>query len=450
MNKYLILLSSSVLLSGCFATAMDLPEPQKPDVWEGQEKADSISDLNELKNWWLGFDDPVLNELVGLSLSNSPSRLAAQARILEARGLRRSSRSFLFPQLGANGNVNRQDVGFSSPDNFYDARFDASYEIDIFGKNRKNTNAATAQVTVAQARYNDATLTLISDVTRSYIEYRQFQKQVEIAEKNLVVQQKTLDLIRTQRAVGEVPELDVERAENLVNVTRASIPEFKRLEDGARLQLSVLTGKLPAGLRPILGQAMDIPNGKADAVLIAPALVIASRPDIKAAQANLAANTALAESVTAELFPTFTLSGFFGVTETAFTSSTSVWNIAAGAAVSVLDFGRIEGRIDAARAREVEAYQQYRLAVLQAVTDVETALNDIARIDERYISLEKAYHNADKALHLSEMLYKEGEISFLDVLDAQRSVNESESQLVTAQGARVESLVRLYKSLGVY
>ena len=136
--------------------------------------------------------------------------------------------------------------------------------------------------------------------------------------------------------------------------------------------------------------------------------------------------------------------------ETAFASSTSIWSIAAGAAVSIQDFGRIEGRIDAARAREVEAYQLYRRTVLEAVTEVEMALNDTARIDERYISLNKAYQNADKALYLSETLYKEGEVSFLDVLDAQRTVNEAESELITAQAAQVESLVRLYKSLGVY
>lgn len=448
MNKALLLLSSSVLLSGCFATGLDFSSPKAPENWQG--KAQIISEASDLKSWWLKFDDPALNQLVDLSLSDSPDRLAAEARILEARGLRRSARSSLFPQLGASASASREDNGFSPIDDFHDARFDASYEVDVFGKNRKNVSAADAQIEAAEARYHDVTLTLVADVIRSYIDYRTFQKQTDIAKKNLVIQQKTLELIRQQRAFGEAPQLDVERAENLVNTTQASIPEFQRLSDNARLQLSVLTGQLPADIIAVLSGDMGIPGSRVEPVLMAPAKVIALRPDIQAAHANLMANTALAESVTAELFPTFTLSGFFGATETAFASSTSIWSIAAGAAVSILDFGRIEGRIDAARGRELEAYQLYRRTVLEAVTEVETALNDTARIDERYISLNKAYQNADKALHLSETLYKEGEVSFLDVLDAQRTVNEAESQLVSAQAAQVESLVRLYKSLGIY
>ena len=448
MNKALLLISSSILLSGCFATGQNFSPPKSPESW--QRQAETITEIDKLKDWWLKFDDPNLNKLVELTLADSPDRLAAEARILEARGLRRSARSSLFPQINASASGNRQDDGANPVDNFHDARFDASYEIDIFGKNRKNVSAANAQIRAAEARYHDTTLTLISDVVRSYIDHRAFQKQTNIAKKNLVIQQKTLELIRRQREFGEAPQLDVERAENLVNTTQASIPEFQRLADNARLQLSVLTGQLPADIAPILSDNMNIPGSQVQPVLMAPAKVIAFRADIRAAHANLIANTALAESVTAELFPTFTLSGFFGVAETAFASSTSIWNVALGAAVSILDFGRIEGRIDAARAREVEAYQLYRRTVLEAVTEVETALNDTARIDERYISLNKAYQNADKALHLSETLYKEGEVSFLDVLDAQRTVNEAESQLITAQAAQVESLVRLYKSLGIY
>lgn len=448
MNKALLLLFSPILLSGCFVTGQDFSSPKGPENWQGQ--AQLVSDASVLKSWWLKFDDPDLNKLIQLTLSDSPDRLVAKARILEARGLRRSARSSLLPQIGASASVNRGDNGFSPVDNFHDARFDASYEVDIFGKNRKNVSAANAQIKAAEARYHDVTLTLISDVIRSYVDYRAFQKQTDIAQKNLFIQKKTLELIRQQREFGEAPQLDVERAENLVNATQASIPEFQRLADNARLQLSVLTGRLPAELTDTLSSNMSIPGSHVEPVLMAPSRVISMRPDIQAAHANLIANTALAESVTAELFPTLTLNGFFGVAETAFATSTSIWNIAAGAAVSILDFGRIEGRIDAARAREVEAYQLYRRTVLKAVTDVETALNDLGRIDERYVSLNEAYQNADKALYLSETLYKEGEVSFLDVLDAQRTVNEAELQLVITQAAQVESLVRLYKSLGVY
>ena len=125
-------------------------------------------------------------------------------------------------------------------------------------------------------------------------------------------------------------------------------------------------------------------------------------------------------------------------------------DVAIGVAVNLLDFGRIEGQIDAARAREKQAFEQYRKTVLSAVVEVETALNDYARINEKLVSLEDAYTSADKALELSQTLYKEGAISFLDVLDAQRSANNAEAAVVSARAEQAESLTRVFKSLGVY
>lgn len=451
MKSVLLLMLTSVLLSGCFTGAPDFPTLSLPKIW-GDEQNRNVETVKPetLKDWWLRFDDPVLATLVDLSMSDSPDRLIAEARILEGRGVRRTARSSLFPQIGASFLGGRQDTSVVSADDYYDAAFDASYEIDIFGKNRKNVEAADAQIEALEAEYQDVTLTLIAEVSRSYIGYRAFQKQSAIAQKNLEIQEKTLELIRQQFEFGEAPRLDVERSENLVNTTRASIPEFQRLADNARIQLSVLTGQLPEALLPLLSEPAGIPVASVVPVLVAPADVLAIRPDVRAASANLAANTALAESVTAELLPSFSLSGFYGIAENSLTSAASVWNVALGAAVALIDFGRIEGRIDAARAREVQAFQLYRKTILEAVSEVETALADQARINEQRIALQKAYDNADRAFTLSETLYKEGEISFLDVLDAQRTVNEADSALVQAEASQAESLVRLYKSLGVY
>ena len=448
-SKFLIL--STVFLSGCVTSGQDFPLIAFPKMWGNEKNADvQIVESQSLKAWWEKFEDPTLNRLIDTTLQDSPDRLIAEARVLEARGVRRNARSFLFPQVGLSSSVGRQDNAASPIDDYYDVSFDASYEIDVFGKNRKNVDAADAQIEALEEEYRDVTLTLIAEVSRSYVDYRAFQKQSEIARKNLLIQQNTLELIRQQFQYGEAPQLDVERAENLVNTTKSSIPEFERLADNARLQLSVLTGKMPNELLPTLSIPADIPGASVVPVLMEPAKVMTMRPDIRAASSYLAANTALAESVTAELFPTFSISGLYGVAENVLTSSNSVWNIAAGAAVSLLDFGRIEGRIDSARARETQAFQLYRKTILEAVVQVETALTDASHINTQRISLQKAYDNAERAFHLSETLYKEGEISFLDVLDAQRTVNDADAALINARAAQVSSLIRLYKALGVY
>jgi outer membrane protein TolC len=235
-----------------------------------------------------------------------------------------------------------------------------------------------------------------------------------------------------------------------VHTTQSSIPEFMRLSENARLRLSVLTGLLPEALAGLTLEGQPVDGGGVAPALMAPAKVLSLRPDIRAAAATLQSRTALAESATAELFPAITLSGFFGRSEGAFSGATTIWNVIAGAAVSLLDFGRIEGRIDAARAQEAQAFHAYRRTILEAVTEVETALTDYVRSGEQAAALQTAHESAKAALTLSQAQYKEGDISFIDVLDVQRAANDSEAQLVSARAAQAESLVRVYKSLGVY
>lgn len=451
MKKYLLLILSSAFLSGCITTMQDLPALKLPKMWHAERnQSATMVETEALKSWWNNFNDPILTTLVQRTIDGSPDRKIAQARILEARGLLRSARSFQFPQIGFSGNKNRQDFGFAGPGEFFDAGFDATYELDIFGRVRNTVNAEEHRLSALEAEYHDVTLTLIAEVVRSYINFRAAQKQTAIAQKNLEIQTETLTLIKQQQEFGEAPQLDVERSENLVNTTRASIPEFKRLADNYRLQLSVLTGDLPEDLLPIIEPPSDIPGTSIKPVLVTPANVLALRPDIRAASANLASNTSLTKAAVAELFPSFTLEAFFGYSEGPFAATEAVWRIVIGTAVTLIDFGRIEGAIDVARARETQAYQLMRKTILEAVVEVETAMTDAAHINEQRAALQKAFDNAERSFVLSETLYKEGEISFLDVLDTQRTVNEADSALISAEAAQAESLVRLYKSLGVY
>ncbi len=455
MMKKLILVSTMLTLSGCglvaeqYDMSFDKLTNWRSDAAAPVERVNASS----LKSWWQKFEDPALNELVTQAMSSSPDRLIAEARIAEARGLRRSARGSLLPQIGASGSGGREDTGLYDnlyPDNFYDAGFDASFELDVFGKNRNNFSASDNQLHAAEEQYRDVTLSLIAEISRNYIEYRAAQHQLRIAQKNLATQEKTLTLIEDMFRLGAAPKLDVERANNLVNTTRASLPEFERQADNARLALTVLVGALPQDLEPVLAEAAEIPATNIAPVLIAPAEVLSRRPDVQAASYLLAANTDLTQAAAADIFPSFTLRGFYGVADNALASAINPWNIALGAAVSLLDFGRIEGRVDAAKAREKQSFEQYRKTVLSAVSEVETALTDYIHINGQHQSLEQAYDSASKAFELSQNLYKEGEIAFLDVLDSQRTVNNAESAMITAKASEAVALTRLYKALGVY
>lgn len=451
MKHLTLLAASTILLSGCILSSKDYGKPAYPEKWtvDGGDVIEQ-SEIKNLERWWENFNDPVLTDLVDLTLMGSPDVLIAEARINEARGLRRTTRSFLFPQISGTADAGRSDTSLGNTDDFYEAGFDASFEIDVFGRNRNAFRAADRNLEALEASYHDVRLTLVADVARTYIDYRAAQKQVEIALRNLDLQQKTLDLVKQQKELGEAPQLDVERSETLVNTTKASIPAFKRAEDNARLRLTVLTGILPEGLAPLLEDPAPILSTKVAPVLQSPADILSVRPDIRAAESTFRAATSLSKAAVAELFPRFTLSGFYGVAEGALFDSTTIWDVTIGSAVALIDFGRIEGAIDAARAVEMSAYQGYRKTVLEAVVEVETALADYAYINKQRTSLQKAFDNADRALNLSQDLFREGEISFIDLLDAQRTRNEADSALVTAEASQAESLIRLYKALGVY
>lgn len=453
--RHTIKVVALLALGGC--TTFNSPNFDKvntPENWSvSADKSIEIVNAPALKNWWMRFNDTTLDALINMSLTQSPDHLIAKAKVEQARGMRKTTRSALFPQVGFSAQTGREDTGteiYDYPDSFYDGGFDASFELDVFGKNRKNLSASDAQLLSAEEQLNVTNLSLIGEVSRNYIDYRTAQNQLRIAKKNLQSQEKTLDLIEDMFDLGSATKLDVERTLNLVNTTKSSLPNYKRQIENARLRLSVLTGLLPAQLSEILSAEAEIPAANSLPVLLSPATSLALRPDIKVAQADLVASTSLREAAVAEIFPTFSVSGFYGFADNAITSTTQPWNLALGTAVSLLNFGRIEGQIDAAKAREVQAYQAYRKAVLTGVSEVETALNDYTHIRNQYIALENAYKNAQNSLDLSRKLYKEGEVSFLDVLDAQRTLNNAEASMTSVKSEQAQSVIRLYKSLGTY
>lgn len=452
IKNFLMTGCSIIMLSACANPLADLANMSGPKFWTSDTQdfitIDETS-MDQLKQWWLRFDDETLNTMIDMALANNPDRNIAQSKIREARAIRKTTQSTLFPQIGASANVGRTDNGVAI-DETYQAGFDASYELDVFGVNRNNLSAANARIQTLQNQYHDISLTLIAEVARTYIDYRSAQKQTDIANKNLKIQTNTLNLIRKQYKVGEITKLDVERAESLVNTTAASIPEFQRQADNARLQLTILTGEMPAKILNIASNAKDINAFNIEPILSTPTSVMNVRPDIRAATTNLGEKSSLTKAAAASLFPTFSIEGFFGIAKSAVFASDTIWNVAAGTAVSLLNFGRIEGQIDAAREREIQAFELYKKTILNAVTEVETAISDYSRVNTQSLSIQKAYKNAENALYLSQRLYTEGEISFLDILDAQRTLNEADAARVRTKQSEIQSIIRLYKALGVY
>ena len=374
------------------------------------------------------------------------------ARIAEARGLQKSTASELFPQLTATAGATRSRETFFTPmtGNSGNASFDASYELDVFGKNREASKAADIATTAAASDADWVKLSMIAEVARNYIAMRTAEKQISLAQKNLAIQKDTLALVERQHHAGGGSAFDVERAALQVNQSAARIAEYQRQQENSSLALMTLTGLTSESLHQHISAAHDIPGITLSAVTDAPAHVIAQRPDIIAANARFTQATALKESQAAAVFPSISISGLFGISKTLLVDTTNVWNINANAAVSLLDFGRIQGQIDATSAREVAAYEGWRKSILQGLQDVETSLVNVSRIQQQRAALARAKENAKNAVVLAQQRYRAGDSSLLDVLDAQRQQIEADSALIDSEGNYVTSIVALYKALGQY
>jgi NodT family efflux transporter outer membrane factor (OMF) lipoprotein len=450
-KSLLFLTSATLVLSGCMTPALEFPSLKFPESWASNEKENLVEemDISHLKNWWFNFNDSTLNALIEKALENNPDRKIAKSRISEVRAIRKTTQASLFPEIGFGAEGGRLNNG-QATGNYYETGFDASFEVDIFGVNRNRLDAADSRINSFEAQYQDISLTLIAEVARVYADFRGAQKKIVIANKNLIIQKQTLALIRQQYGVGETPLLDVERSESLVNTTEASIPDFKSQADRARLQLTVLTGMLPKEVLPMIQVEADIASLRIEPILISSASVLNNRPDIRASIASLTEATSLSYSAAASILPTFSLSAFYGVGKTALINSANIWTLAGGTAVSLLNFGKIEGEIDASREREKQAFENYRKTFLNAIVEVESALVGVIRLSAQGISIDRAYNNAENSLKLSQQLFVEGEISFIDLLDAQRTLNEADTARVSSQQVQVNSVISLYKAMGVY
>jgi NodT family efflux transporter outer membrane factor (OMF) lipoprotein len=410
-----------------------------------------------LQNWWTGFNDPCLNQLMARARQNSPDLKIAYARIEQARAERRASRAELFPTIGGNTGAARfgnpapgliRDVSF----NFFQMGFDALWEIDVFGRLRRKLEASTADSEAAAEDYRQAWVSLSAELARNYTEYRSLQNQLRITQANLSSQQNTLALTEHLFSEGVGTRYDVVRARALTESTAAGIPQLESLLTANQHQLEVLVGARAGALAAALSAARPVPVAASYHLLMSPAETLRRRPDIRAAERTLAAATALQGAAVAELFPKISVAAFLGVRNTdlenLFKSSAFSWSSGAGMLQPVFNFGRIRAGIDLADARQQEAYYRYEKAVLEALRETETSMTGYIKEDQRRQQLDRSLRDLREAARLATLRYQEGIASFLDVLDAERIQYLEELELARTEAQTSINLIALYKAMG--
>jgi len=455
-----------VFLAGCaVGPDYEAPQPKLSESWSSlagklpDQASVATSRSADLSRWWVSFDDPALDALIEKALDSSLDLKAAASRVREARALRGVAQGALLPEAGVSGSYDRVRASENGPIpsdgkafSLHQAGFDASWEIDVFGGTRRSVEAAEAQEEAAIEGLRDVRVVLLAEVARSYAELRGSQTQLAIALQNVEAQQKTFELTRTRRDAGRATDLDVARAEALVETTGSTVPAF---ESAIRLsihRIALLLGQPPGALSPELSATRPIPKAPSEIPVGLPTELLRRRPDIRRAERELAASTARIGVATADLYPRFFLSGAIGlqsVDASDFaTASSRLWSFGPQVQWALFQGGRIRANIEVQNARQEQAAIRFEQSLLGALKDVEDALVLHAREQARRAKLARAVAAQQKAVDLADQRYAQGLVDFLNVLDAQRQLFLAQDALVQSERSVITHSIALYKAVG--
>jgi NodT family efflux transporter outer membrane factor (OMF) lipoprotein len=444
-------------------SAVTSAEPAKSDERPAQSAPAQQPEGVDLAHWWQTFADPTLDRLVETALAQNLGVREAGARVAEARALRDAAAGGRYPTVSTSASVTRRRQSENGPipineipgierdQTIYDIGFDAAWEIDVFGRTRRAVEAADARVNAAVDRHHAVALAIVAETARSYFELRGARHEIEAVQAAIAASRSSLDLVRRRYANGDVPEAAVAQAEAELASVEAALPTLQAQERATALAIGILLGDLPESQLGLLDDSpgyvalKPLPVGeRAD--------ILRRRPDVAAAERELAAVTADVGVVTADLFPRIGIgaSGGFQSLDsgTLFNGASETFSLAPLISWRIFDGGRIRAQIRATEARVQVAALQYESAVKEALTDAEQALTRYNLGLEALARQQTAVAAARRSYGFASDRYRLGDISLLELLDAERALRNAEEGYAQTHTAVATELVALYKALG--
>jgi multidrug efflux system outer membrane protein len=453
------------------------PDPRVPPKWSPAAAATKTlnTEPQAAVTWWTTFQEPMLVSLIERSTASNLDLRAAVLRITEARMQREVAGSAFWPRVDANASYTRQrlsdttttgavftnfgnvsipgvpSINFPNPYNQFQLGASASWEIDLFGRVRRSVEAANADLQASVEDQHAVLVSLCADVARNYIELRGAQLRRDVTQRSLATQRELYDLTRQRQAVGLTTDLDVANAGAQLDSTQALIPQLEREVTQDINQLSLLMGREPDTLRSELEAARPVPPVPPTLPIGLPSDLARRRPDIREAEARLHAATARIGVAVGDLFPRLTLSASGGV-QSQSASDLLKWASRFGSIGPTFEMPLFDGsrwatvRLQNVRAQE--AALDYERTVLAALHEVENALAAYKADLDRGVSLAAAAQQSRDALGLARARYASGVANFIDVLDAERTLQQNELSLATNTTAVSTDLVAIYRALG--
>lgn len=442
------------------------PEPEVPDAWRAAAASDLGPGAAPIARWWEAFNDPVLDDLIAAAIESNRGVMAAAARMEEALAARGVAKSPLYPDLVLGGGYARTQSSENSPEgqiqqaaggevepvDLFSGSLDTFWEIDLWGRIRRGVEAANAELDASVEDYRDVLVSLFAEVASAYVDVRTAQARITFAQQNITAQQESVQLTRDRFDAGLTSALDVAQAESNLFNSESQVPVLETELEIALNSLAVLVGSNPGSLHARLTGEADIPSPDYGVTEILPAELLRRRPDIRAAERRLAAQTARVGQRTAELYPSFSLSGFLELVSLdagdLFSSESVGWGFIPGLRWNLFAGGRIRSQIRVEEARTTQLLASYEQQVLLALAEAENALVAMERARVREERLSQAVASTERAVELVRTQYITGIADFQNVLDSQRSLFNQQDQLAATRGAAVQSLIALNRALG--
>jgi NodT family efflux transporter outer membrane factor (OMF) lipoprotein len=442
------------LLNAC-AVGPDYTEPEA-DVQTGWTETEST--LVDSKaaldpRWWeTAFADPVLNELTSNALQQNLTLRSAGLRVLQSQQQLAIAIGNQYPQQQQIGALAERQQENSSRFNDYNVGFNLAWELDFWGRFSRQVESASAELDASVANYDDAMVSLVAQAAQSYLLLRTFQDRLEIARNNIKLQKESLRIAQAKLDAGDVSELDVDQATSLLHNTIASVPALEISLQQTKNALALLLGESPQEFNQLAGTTGAIPTTTPAITLGMPQDLIRQRPDVRAAERQLAAQSAQIGFAVTELYPHFSIGGSIGTSamdsDDLFSNDGETWSFFGGFQWNVLNYGRLKSNVRLQDAVFQQLLVDYRFTVLQAQVDVENAIVAYLKSYEQVKAYRVAATASQKAVDIATAQYQDGLVDFNTVIGTLNALASQQDVLASTRGAVATNLVQVYKALG--
>ena len=449
-------LPALVLCVAACSSIVPTSGPKLPADWKNAAGFPVTSASKDLSRWWTRFGDSTLNRLISTAIQDSPDIASASARIRESRARRDSTGTGLFPTLTGSAGLDtnatsRNDI--SDRGKSISTGLSASWELDLFGKQRSAIQAASANLGATEENYNSVQASLASEMAIAYVNLRSAETRLDVLHRSLKSREETYSLAKFRLQAGTIDTLESDQAFTSLQQARAAIPALEQTISQTKNLINLIAGKNPGMLDGMLASGRRaIPAPPSSLAIGIPADTLRQRPDVRVAGYQLLAAAATTRSVNAERFPSLSLSGSLGLNTISsgklFNPETATASLGGGIFSPIFDAGRIKANIEAQKAVEEQTVQTYRSVVLSALSETEDALIACRRTAERQSSLQLAENTARAAAETAAQRYEAGVTDILTVLDSQRTLLSIDESLVNLQADRTIAYIQLYKALG--